>query len=209
MCHMHYARFKRNGSAQLQERVTYSVCTVDGCSGKPRHNGLCGSHYRKNLRYGDPLAGKTQRGAILRWIDKHKEFDGDECLIWPFARNAAGYAVATLNGVSSGAYRHICLLAHGEPPSDQHHAAHTCGNGLGGCVNPKHLRWATPSENNQDKFVHGTIKLGQDHPMAKLSENDVLKIRASSKTGRALARDYGVTPSEISAIRRQRVWTHI
>jgi hypothetical protein len=37
--------------------------------------------------------------------------------------------------------------------------------------------WALPSENNAHKKIHGTAQVGEKNPRAKLTENDVRKIR--------------------------------
>jgi hypothetical protein len=56
------------------------------------------------------------------------------------------------------AHRLMCQLAHGDPPTPDHIAAHSCGRGHEGCVNPNHLSWKTYSENELDKRVHGTTR---------------------------------------------------
>jgi len=47
-----------------------------------------------------------------------------------------------------------------------------------GCINPKHLRWATRQQNALDALEHGTSSMfaaGEAHPNAKLSQADVEK----------------------------------
>ena len=36
-------------------------CTVDGCEGKHHGKGLCGTHYERFLKHGDPLCGARQK----------------------------------------------------------------------------------------------------------------------------------------------------
>ncbi len=95
-------------------------------------------------------------GKVQRWIDELLEQDTDECIIWPFARNNKGYGNLRVDRQYVSAHRYICIQVHDQPPSSEHVASHSCGNGFGGCVNPKHLRWKTYSENEQEKKVHGT-----------------------------------------------------
>lgn len=71
------------------------------------------------------------------------------------------------------------------------------------------LRYDTPSGNNQDKEYHGTARRGEDHTRAKLTERDVKEIRASSALQQDLADRYGVTFSNISAIRLRKSWRHV
>jgi hypothetical protein len=103
----------------------------------------------------------------------------------------------------------MLTLTAGPPPSPDHEAAHSCGRGHEGCVNPKHLRWATHKENQADKEGHGTILRGEQHPAAKLSEADVLEIRASSDTIANLAAQFDVTPRNIRHIKQHTSWVRV
>lgn len=86
-----------------------------------------------------------------QWIERHAAtFDSDECLIYPFKRYVNGYGGTWVNSVETYAHRHMCKVAHGDAPSPDHEAAHSCNNGKKGCINPKHLRWATHAENMAD-----------------------------------------------------------
>lgn len=53
----------------------------------------------------------------------------------------------------------MCQKAHGDPPSPKHDAAHSCGRGHEGCVNPNHLSWKTKKQNQADRITHGTSHL--------------------------------------------------
>ena len=100
-------------------------------------------------------AGRADYGSVPVFVrDVAVPFDGDGCLLWPFQISTTGYGRLEVNGKKKIASRYVCELAHGEPPTRQHEAAHSCGNSK--CVNPKHLRWATHTENEADKLVHGT-----------------------------------------------------
>lgn len=68
------------------------------------------------------------------------------------------------------------------------------------------LRWATPSENNRDKEQHGTVQRGLNSPRAKLTPDQVLRIKSDGRKGRVIAREYGVTESCISDIRHGSSW---
>ncbi len=89
--------------------------------------------------------------------------DERDCLIWPFARDRGGRA-NWANGPS--VCRLICELTYGPAPSVIHQAAHSCGRGDRGCVNPTHLRWATPAENAADTRRHNR----SGKPPVRLSE---------------------------------------
>lgn len=88
----------------------------------------------------------------------------DECVLWRHATNSAGYGQIGVNGRSTGVHVIACEYRHGPRPEGLH-AAHYCGVKL--CVNPRHLRWATRSENEYDKVRHGWGKLAE-HLQPKL-----------------------------------------
>src|SRR5690554_2084974 len=118
------------------------LCAVEGC-GKPVHaRGYCGKHNYKFVRYGDPLAGRESAspGEPARWVLEAANYCGDDCLPWPFEMNKrTGYGSIKVEGVRVPASRMVCIVAHGEPPSTKHDAAHSCG--VRSCCNPRHLSW--------------------------------------------------------------------
>lgn len=189
-------------------------CSVDGCEKPARTRGWCPNHYQNWRTKGDPLAYKvkTRPGEVLKWIHSVALiFDEDDCLTWPFSRTSNGYGKLGVGGRIEVASRYICILVNGDPPEPHYEAAHSCGKGHEGCVNPKHLSWKTKVENQADKFSHGTSNAGSKHGMAKLSEDQVLEMRslADSVDWDNLAIRYGVTRSTVSLIARRRIWTHI
>ena len=80
------------------------------------------------------------------------------------------------------------------------------------CVNPRHLRWATPAENNQDKWLHGTAKVGEDNHASKLTEADVRAIREMFKSGAnkgEISRRFGTSRKNVAVIVNRLTWTHV
>lgn len=71
------------------------------------------------------------------------------------------------------------------------------------------LRWDTRRANHHDKWKHGTDRRGTKHPMAKLSVDDILTIRASAELQDVLAARYDVCQSHISSIRRRASWQSV
>lgn len=139
------------------------------------------------------------------------EYEGSDCLLWPFARDQKGYArITSVKGVRS-ASRLVCKLANGEPPTPKYDAAHSCGNGGAGCVTKHHLRWATSKENNADKLIHGTLARGSKNGASKLTEEIVRDIKRNKgiKGPRELARLYGVHRTCIQKIFQGIQWGHI
>lgn len=146
------------------------------------------------------------------WLRAHVDFSGDECLIWPFIRHSNGRALIRIDGDLSSAGPVMCQLAHGDPPVDGMRASYSCGNRLGGCVNPRHLSWATRKEISgsatqqlRAPYEHAR---GSRHGRSKLTEDDVHKVRELSKTmtGAEIARMLGVTGTCISLILSGKSW---
>lgn len=149
------------------------------------------------------------RGAALQWLQQHVQHASDECLTWPFGNNETGYGFIRLDGRVIKASRVMCELAHGAPATRGLQAAHSCGNGRMGCVNPRHLRWATQSENQFDRVAHGTSNRGERCGSAVLTRDDVMRIRALAgvELQKVLAHRYGVAQATISKIQRGERWS--
>lgn len=192
--------------------TVYKPCAVPECKGNAlgpgRARGYCRAHYRRLLRHGDPLGGGTSMGARQRWIAEHANFAGSECLIWPFSRTDSGYPQFKVGGASTLASRVMCAVAHGQPPTPEHQAAHSCGRGNKGCMNPRHLRWATRNENEADKVVHGTLPRGERQGSSRLTSAQVREIRrlAGLATHREIATRYGVSRGHVGRILARGEW---
>jgi hypothetical protein len=76
-----------------------------------------------------------------------------------------------------------------------------------------HLFLGTPKDNADDMVAKGRHGVpsqdGEANHHAKLTEDDVRTIRASTAKGVDLARAYGVAPSVISQIRSGKTWRHV
>lgn len=140
---------------------------------------------------------RASPGAGLRFLHSVVAADPtDECILWPYGRSC-GYGETA----SGQAHALICEMVYGSRPSGMD-AAHRCGVRL--CVNPRHVRWATRSENEIDKRAHGTGLLGERNPNAVLTWDQVAAIRHRYSLGDIRQRDlgvmYGVRQNTISRI---------
>ena len=150
---------------------------------------------------------RAKFNSLPKWVECHKDHSGSECLFWPFASNRRGYPAVSINGRLWGVHRFFCEYRNGPPPSSLHQAAHTCGNGRIGCVNPLHVVWKTQKDNEADKIAHGTHLKGECHPQSKLTVPDVIAIRQSTGVPiRTLAEKYGVTIRQIFNVRSTQHW---
>jgi hypothetical protein len=143
-----------------------------------------------------------------QWLRKCASYDGDECLLWPYSRTR-GYGMFVVNGQRYYATRFMCELVHGKPPSPKHEAAHSCGNGHGGCVHPKHLSWKTPSDNTRDSIEHGThYKSRSKTPRFKLTESKVAAIKKlkGKSTQENVAAQFDIHRDTVGRIWRGQTW---
>lgn len=184
------------------------VCSIPDC-GKPiLARGWCNRHWLRWSRHGDPLSGGFSRiGEPAKFLKEVVlPYKGDDCLFWPFYRDANGYARFDLDGKNQIASRIVCTSIQGEPPSPKYDAAHSCGNGHLGCVTPRHLSWKTRSENIADMTAHGTICRGEKR--SKLSESDVRTIRSlpEGTKQKDVAAKYGVSIMTVSNVVLRKTW---
>ena len=73
----------------------------------------------------------------------------------------------------------------------------------------ENLIWGTPSENAQDKVLHGTDSRGERHHNSKLTGSVVIEIRNRPESSYELADQYGVTSATIRDLRNGRRWKHV
>lgn len=190
-----------------------SACIVPLCGRPYSAKGYCKPHYQRWLACGDarpdvPL--RRPQGEALSYLRSVVlQYSGDDCLPWPYTRNGHGAATISLDGRNTIVARFVCEARHGKAPSKKHEAAHCCGQGHNGCVAPSHLRWATRAENEADKLIHGTHNRGERHGCAKLTTEQVLKIREMPGSIRAVGKIFGVSYSTIADIRRMKKWSHV
>lgn len=190
--------------------ATPRICSIPECGKPAKGRGWCGAHWNRWRSHGDPLGGRTAWAEPLRYIhDTVLAFKGHDCLVWPFSRDNHGRARIRVDGTPKQTPRIICELVYGPAPTRLHQAAHSCGKGHEGCVNPIHLRWATPSENQMDRIGHGTGNRGDRHAHAKLSDQDVREIRRMCAAG-TLQKDaaalFGLSAATVSMVLARKRW---
>jgi hypothetical protein len=183
------------------------TCTIENCTKQHVAKGLCRNHYAIMRRNGSPvIRQRVSPNELLKFIHLTCHKKTENCIEAPFGIKQNGYAAFWKNGKKIHAHREVCTIAHGKPPSEKHHAAHICGNKK--CLNSKHLRWATPFENQKDKIIHGTQYFGTDVHNAKLKNEDVLKIRnLRGKLSQAkIAERFKISQSYVSEIQLKKTW---
>jgi hypothetical protein len=115
-----------------------------------------------------------------------------------------GYnAVAlSLNGKAKQTLVHrLVLLAFvGEPIMPAIFGCHRDGDKKNNRIS--NLRWGTYKDNADDAIRLGRTNLGTNHHFAKLSDDDIRAIRLDTRKLKEIARDYGVSESYISRLKR-------
>jgi len=104
----------------------------------------------------------------------------------------------------------VCEAFHGPRPNTQHEAAHR--NGIHNDDRADNLRWATKIENAADRRLHGTQIKGSSVKNAKLTEDLVRSIRATSRhygNQIELARRFNVSRYAIADVQNNKTWRHV
>jgi hypothetical protein len=112
---------------------------------------------------------------------------------------------------SMSAHRVSYEIAYGEIP-DGMEVCHKCDNPC--CVNPAHLFVGTRQDNIDDRERKGRNNppKGEANPKAKLTESDVLEIRAKRLQGISfgkLAKEYGVCKKTIQCAASGKSWSYL
>jgi hypothetical protein len=132
-----------------------------------------------------------------------------KCIISTYAKDRDGYAQG-YNPLTKKPQLHHRLVY------EQHYGAipkglvvrHKCDNPS--CVNIEHLELGTHQDNQRDKVLRKRHQHGTTHWKHKLTEQDVLCIRARPKeTYKEIALEYDVSKSTIQDIFARRTWRHI
>jgi len=184
------------------------LCSVQNCCREaeaPRH--MCWAHYKRAIRYGSPRGGRpSYEGDALRWVTEAVAVDVDACLPFPF-RGADPYGRVIYEGVSMTAPRAAALMAHG--PAEGRFVLHYCKTKS--CCNKKHIHWGFHAENMADRRRDDTNLPGSKNPNSKLSEQQVIELRALAGTApqTALAARFNVTQTTVSSVLRRETWKHI
>lgn len=129
-----------------------------------------------------------------------------DCIEWSKSRDRDGYGNTWRDGKQYRAHRLVFLDCNGYLPEV---VTHTCDNPP--CVNPAHLEAGTWQSNMDDKFRRGRAVhvIGENHYGARLTEDQVHWIRASSLSPRVIADWAGVSERTVRGVRRRETWKHV
>lgn len=185
-------------------------CAEEGCEKKARTRELCNAHYEYRRRRGGFDGVPSARQDVDRRYQSKVDRSGgpDACHPWAASVNHAGYGQFRADGAMHLAHRWAYARFVARLESEEV-VRHSCDNPP--CQNLRHLLSGSVKDNVQDMLERGRIndRRGAANSRAKLSEEQVLEIRASSERATVLASRYGVSTQLISMIKLRQTWAHI
>ena len=134
----------------------------------------------------------------------------DGCLQYTGKTTKDGYGTLKIAGKYISAHRASYQSVYGSIPSG-FCVCHRCDNPL--CINPFHLFAATQKENMADMRRKGRSLTGEKHPKVKLTEWQVIEIKARYSQGgitqARLAEEYGIGETQVWRIIHNIKWKHL
>jgi HNH endonuclease len=152
-----------------------------------------------------PIAGSLRERFNASYIPE----PNSGCWLWEAGGDNKGYGRITIapRKPMRLAHRISWELHHGRPAVK--FILHHCDNTY--CVNPEHLYEGTQKDNMRDRSVRNRMPdlRGEKGPNAKLTSEQVVLIRADSRSQRLIATEYGVSQATISLIKLRKHWGHV
>ena len=127
----------------------------------------------------------------------------DQCILWPWGKNDAGYGVVW-NGRENVRAHRFAYEAAGNLLGAEQVLRHDCDTPA--CINPLHLTPGTTADNVADRVKRKRGIAGERHPRAKVTVAQVAEIRASLLSHKEVAPLYGITSAMVGYIRRGQSW---
>ncbi len=152
-----------------------------------------------------------------KFWSKVKFSEGDGCYVWTGNKYPCGYGQIRIKGIPQGAHRVSWMLAKGRIPKSN--VLHRCDNRP--CVRIDHLFLGNMSDNMLDCYAKNRRSAkGTRNPNSKISEKEVLIIRAEHKEARktfnlwvsvraSLSRRFGLKESSVENIAYRKVWKFV
>lgn len=116
--------------------------------------------------------------------------------------------ILTQDGVSRTklVHRLVLLSFIGESPLQCNHK-----NGIKSDNRLVNLEYVTPSENSQHAYSTGLSRnaAGEDSHLSKLTAQEVLQIRSAVGTQAQIAKQFGISQTQVGRIKRFERWKHV
>lgn len=202
---------KKEGELNRSPSQYKPVCCGEECAKKWRSQ-LMKIRNSNQFRWSD-LNEAQKKDRIQKRFDEKTEKTND-CWLWKgnFDKDGYGQLLAGIKGNQFSerkAHRISWYLTYGEIPKGKM-VCHTCHNRK--CVNPFHLKLGFHKDNMQDRSKANRSAKGEKLPQSKLTTEQVIEIKKllnmDIKNSR-IAKDFHVSGSSISAIKKGRNWNWV
>lgn len=127
------------------------------------------------------------------------------CWVWTGNRSR-GYGQMRVGDRTLNMHRYSWQLHKG---ATELFVLHKCDNRA--CVRPDHLFLGDHQDNRTDCQLKGRMnsRRGDTHGRSKVSATQVTMIRQDTRSGGAIAAEYGISACQVSSIRTRRAWKSV
>lgn len=163
------------------------TCSISDCGRQHEARGWCAMHYERWKRHGDPHHVSPRQvlrgsGIEVRFLAKVDRLPNG-CWQWAATSNARGYGLFKAGGVNAFAHRWAYGHWVGSIPPGLHidHFKFPQDGCIGpACVNPEHLRPASPRENALRGDTCASLNVAKTHcPQGHPYSGENLRIKRS------------------------------
>lgn len=146
--------------------------------------------------------------SLEQYLDDRSIYEPNTgCKLWLGGVTTKGYAKAWHKGKTAIGSRLALQNKLGRPLLAEEMALHKCDQPC--CIEETHLFIGDHASNAADKVAKGRQDRGENHNMNKLTEAQVLAIRADTRGGPTIGKEYGITNQAVWYIRTRRNWRHV
>jgi len=127
------------------------------------------------------------------------------CVIWVGGIGKAGYGILKHKKITMSSHRASYIQKFGDIPKGKY-VCHSCDNRA--CINPDHLFVGTHSDNMADMVKKGRSPryIGENNPMCKLTEWDVVAILLDDRKRSEIAEAFNIHTKTIYKIKSGKLW---